>query len=108
MILTLRGSTRGKYGNLTTGLLRKADPGSICWLMEPHRQMVAQQEVSFTVFVQDEADKLTDERFIVIGDLGERRRRHGWAAMLWCFNHACALAFYWSLRFGVVGDSWTA
>ena len=108
MILTFRGSSRGKSGNLTTGLLRKADPGSICWLMGPHRQMVVQQQVSFTGFVQDEADKLTDERFIVIGDLGEWRCSHGWAAVLSCFIHACALAFYWSLRFGVVGDSWTA
>ena len=82
---------------------------------------VDDREIGYIGFISDEQDQLTNEFFIVIGEMNEWRKGHGGAAMAWLFdkaktlgltaitgqvlgNNERALAFYERLDFRVVAE----
>lgn len=79
------------------------------------------RDIGYVGFVSDERDELTDEFFIVIGEVDEWGKGYGRAAMEWLFeqaknlglskvtgqvlgNNSRALTFYKTLGFRVVGE----
>ncbi len=86
------------------------------WMM-----IVDGREIGYIGFISDEDDELTNEFFIVIGDVSEWGKGHGRTAMQWLFeearrlrldsltgqvlgNNRRALAFYEQLGFVVTGE----
>ena len=49
------------------------------------------REIGYLGFVSNEQDELTDDFFIVIGEVGEWRGGYGRAAMGWLFRKAASL-----------------
>lgn len=83
--------------------------------------MVDDREIGYIGFVSDVGDNITDEFFIVIGEITEWGKGHGKNAMAWLFeksreaglsrvtgqvlgNNQRALAFYESLGFRVLAE----
>lgn len=79
------------------------------------------RDIGYIGFVSDEHDQLTDEFFIVIGEVDEWGQGHGRVAMAWLFeqakdmglsrltgqvlgNNSRALAFYEKLGFRVIAE----
>ena len=79
------------------------------------------RSIGYVGFVSDEDDQLTNEFFIVIGEVSEWRKGHGGSAMAWLFtkakelgltqvrgqvlgNNERALAFYQRLGFQVLAE----
>lgn len=79
------------------------------------------RKIGYIGFITDENNALTDEFFIVIGELSEWRKGHGATAMEWLFqkarhlglpkitgqvlgNNLRALAFYEGLGFSVITE----
>lgn len=86
------------------------------WIIE-----VSGEPIGYVGFVSDDADRLTDEFFIVIGETSRWGEGHGGAAMRWLFkkaealgltqltgqvlgNNERALGFYRTLGFDVTGQ----